>query len=411
LFEKLFTRKSIIRRHQEAPLVEERRRYLAFKAEGGAARITLCATANYLLAVVSSMAIGDTRPISRETIAVAASRWARSAPGSQTATLRDRFTSVACSWLGFLGRLVSRPTESAPYDDLVSAFVQYMAKERGFASKTIAGYSWSAKHFLNQLVAQGKTIRRLDIRSVEDVFSSLGNKGYTRRGIHAYAQGLRAFLRYGEERGWCTAGIAAAIVVPRAFRQERLPAGPSWSDVRRLLACADTSKPKDIRDYAILLLLAVYGLRVDEVRQLQMEDVDWERELVSIRSTKQRQARVYPLSQTIGNAIVRYLKEVRPRSKDRALFLRMRSPHRSLGAGGLWSIVGRRVRRLGILVQRPGPHCLRHACAARLLSQGLSFKEIGDHLGHRSPESTRIYAKVDLASLREVGNLDLGGLL
>jgi site-specific recombinase XerD len=411
LFERLFRRKSIIRRHQEAPFAEERSRYLAFKAEVGAARITLCATANYLFSVASCIALKDPTPISRETIETAASGWAHSAAGGRKAASRQRFTSVACSWLAFLGRLASPSRESAPYGDLVSAFVQYMAKERGFAAKTIAGYSWSAKHFLHQLVFHGKTIQKLDIRSVEDVLTSLGDKGYTRRGIQTYAQGLRAFLRYGEECGACPAGIAAAIVVPRAFRQEKLPAGPSWVDVQRLLASADTKKPKDIRDYAILLLLAVYGLRVDEVRQLQLEDFDWEREVVLIRSTKQRHERVYPLSQSLGNAIVRYLKEVRPRSKDRALFLRTRSPHRSLGAGGLWPIVGRRIRRLGILVQHPGPHCLRHACAARLLSQGLSFKEIGDHLGHRSPESTRIYAKVDLASLREVGNLDLGGLL
>jgi len=99
LFENLFKRKSIIRRHQQAPLAEERGRYLAFKAEGGAARITLCATANYLLAVVSCLALEDTIPISRETIEAAASRWARSAPGYQKATLRARFTSVACTWL------------------------------------------------------------------------------------------------------------------------------------------------------------------------------------------------------------------------------------------------------------------------------------------------------------------------
>jgi site-specific recombinase XerD len=88
----------------------------------------------------------------------------------------------------------------------VSAFVQYMAKERGFAAKTIAGYSWSAKHFLNELVACGKTLHKMDIRSVDAVLASLGDKGYTRRGIQTYVQGLRAFLRYGEGRGWCTAG-------------------------------------------------------------------------------------------------------------------------------------------------------------------------------------------------------------
>lgn len=414
MFEQIFTRQSTIRRHRQGPLAEERRRYLAFKAEGGATWGTLCTTADYILAVANRLALGDKTTISLEAIDAAANSWARSSCKNPSATFRGRrraFRSVACSWLGFLGRLTLPPREPEPYEHLVQEFAQYMAKERGFSPRTIAWHSWCIKDFLNRLVAQGKTVAGVDVKSVEDVFSWLGRKGYTRRSIQTYAQAVRAFLRYGEERGWCAAGLAAAIAVPRAFRQERLPSGPSWTDVQRLLASVDMKNRKDIRDRAILLLLAVYGLRVDEARQLQLEDIDWERELILIRASKQRRARVYPLSQSMGNAILRYIREVRPRTKDRALFLRMKSPHRSLGVGGLWSIVGRRVRRLGIVVQHPGPHCLRHACAAHLLAQGLSFKEIGDHLGHRSPDSTRIYAKVDLASLREVGNFDLGGLL
>jgi len=160
-----------------------------------------------------------------------------------------------------------------------------------------------------------------------------------------------------------------------------------------------------------LLLLAIYGLRIDEVRQLQLEDIDWEREQLLIRQSKQRRPRTYPLSHTVGEAIVGYLQKVRPPCKDRTLFLRIRAPHRAFTVGGLWHIVGRRLRKLAIAVEHPGPHCLRHACATHLLTMGLSFKEIGDHLGHRSPDATHIYAKVDLAGLREIANFDLGGLL
>jgi site-specific recombinase XerD len=108
--------------------------------------------------------------------------------------------------------------------------------------------------------------------------------------------------------------------------------------------------------------------------------------------------------------VVRYLRKVRPASQEREVFLTCRAPYRPLHSGTLWPVVARRLRALGVELPHYGPHCLRHACATRLLHQGLSLKEIGDHLGHTNPETTRIYAKVDLAKLREVGQINLRGL-
>ena len=120
---------------------------------------------------------------------------------------------------------------------------------------------------------------------------------------------LRAFFRYAETRGWCRPGLAAAITSPRVFHGETLPAGPSWNDVRRLLADLEGDSRADIRDRAIALLLAVYGLRSSEVRQLTLEDLDWENERITIRCSKpQAHTRVYPLVRTVGDAILRYLK-------------------------------------------------------------------------------------------------------
>lgn len=112
----------------------------------------------------------------------------------------------------------------------------------------------------------------------------------------------------------------------------------------------------------------------------------------------------------IGYAIVRYLKEVRPRCASREVFLKILAPLGPMTSNALYSMVATRMRRLGIQAPRRGPHVLRHACAGHLLERGLSLKEIGDHLGHRSLDSTRIYAKVDLQGLREVAAFDLGGL-
>jgi site-specific recombinase XerD len=265
--------------------------------------------------------------------------------------------------------------------------------------------------FFERFGSCGCALATVQVRQIDETLAWQGRQGYTRAAIRTYADSLKAFFRYAERRGWCAAGIAEAITAPRIYREEGLPSGPSWKDVRRLLKSVNTCNPKDIRDRAILILLATYGLRAGEVRQLRLDDIDWEHELISLRRPKLRLAVKYPLSRPVGEAILRYLREVRPRGKSRSLFLTLRPPRQAFSSGGLWAVVGHRVRRLGIVVAHPGPHCLRHACATHLLAQGLSLKQIGDHLGHRSTLATRIYAKVDLASLRAVADFDLGGLV
>ena len=200
-------------------------------------------------------------------------------------------------------------------------------------------------------------------------------------------------------------------MVPRVFTHAGLPVGPSWDDVRRLLAAAERGRPVDIRDRAILMLLAVYGLRAGEVTALCLKDFDWEREILSVPHSKSQRPRTYPLCRPVGDAVLRYLREVRHRSDRREVFLTVVAPFRPLTTDGLAEIVRRRLHALGLTLPHYGPHVLRHACATHLLAQGLSLKEIGDHLGHRSPEATCIYAKVDLAALRTVADFSLEDLL
>jgi integrase/recombinase XerD len=159
------------------------------------------------------------------------------------------------------------------------------------------------------------------------------------------------------------------------------------------------------------MLLAVYGLRSSEAVGLRLEAFDWDREILTIPNGKRQKPRTYPLCRPVGDAVLRYLREVRPVSGRREVFLTLRAPFRPLPWGGLGQAVRRRLRALDVPLPRYGPHALRHACATHLLAQGLSLKEIGDHLGHQSPETTRIYAKVDLIGLRAVGDFALEGLL
>jgi integrase len=194
------------------------------------------------------------------------------------------------------------------------------------------------------------------------------------------------------------------------FSQASLPLGPSWDDVRRLLAMTEDDQRHNIRARPILMLLAIYGLRDGEVRRLRLDDIDWQHEVFRVVSSKTKRFRTYPLTHSVGDAILRYLQEVRPRSSHRELFLSLNAPFQPVRTS-LWRIVVMRLRSLHVSLAHYGPHALRHACATRLLAAGLSLKEIGDQLGHTNPNSTRIYAKVDLVGLREVADFNMGGVL
>jgi integrase/recombinase XerD len=158
------------------------------------------------------------------------------------------------------------------------------------------------------------------------------------------------------------------------------------------------------------MLLAVYGLRASEVRRLRLDDFDWKENIFRLKRSKLGPIQQFPLVQTVKQAITRYLEEVRPRrSNHREIFLTIRAPFIPMNT--LFGTVSSRWKPLNIAIKNHGPHSLRHACATRLINQGMTLKTIADQLGHRNLETTRIYAKVDLPRLREVANFNLRGVL
>jgi integrase len=198
--------------------------------------------------------------------------------------------------------------------------------------------------------------------------------------------------------------------VARIYAQESLPYAPSWSDVQRLLAGTLTDAPQDIRDRAILMLLSIYGMRATEVATLRLDQIDWQQRVIRIFRLKRRQPQVYPLLPSVAEALARYIDIIRPSTPYRGIHRTALAATSIVACGHLQDreseVSGARRQ-----VIHHGPHALRHACATRLIADGLTLKEIGDHLGHRSTEAARTYAKVDLAALRAVGDFDLGELL
>jgi integrase/recombinase XerD len=414
MFDKLFKRPSAIARQRGAPLASERASFLARRAEDGMALETLVRLARELVVVVQELELSSSHLITRAAVEAAAERWARQQRRRHRARTvrwsRSLFLQTATDWLRFLGRLWIPDPAPRPFAPLVEGFVSYLQHERGLSVATMANYQWHVQRFLTDFSARQCPFAEV---CVEDADAFLARQGahWCRVSIASSAKALRAFFRYAEGQEWCRAGIASAIETPRLFRDETLPAGPAWKDLRQLIPTADSQRPRNIRDRAILLLFAVYGLRSGEVARLRLEDIDWVNERMTVARTKQRRSQLYPLSHELGSAIVRYLKEVRPRCGRREVFLTLKAPFRPLSAGGLYHVTRSRLDHPGIQTPHRGPHALRHACACHLLAEGLSLEAISDHLGHRSLSSTRHYAKVDLPGLREVARFDLGGLL
>ena len=213
---------------------------------------------------------------------------------------------------------------------------------------------------------------------------------------------MKVFLRYCHRERLIAVDLSAAVEMPQAYRLAELPRSISWDEVRQMFAVVDRRSPKGIRDYAILLLLVTYGLRAHEVAALTLDDLDWSRDRLCVPERKAGHWSVYPLANVVGEVLVAYLQQVRPTTTDRHLFFRLLAPVKPLSSTAIAQSVGGYLHKAGINVRRAGSHTLRHTCVQRLVDADVSLKVIGDYVGHRSPSSTAIYAKVAPEALREV---------
>src|SRR3981081_1593578 len=414
MFEHLFQQSAILTRHREGPLARDRERFLLHCAEQGMTRSSLSWLASELLMISKRIDVPTDGLITQRQIEAAADRWVqhqRCRGRSSSSRSRRRFVQVASDWLRFLGRLQGPEPNRLVGMEVRQHFVAYMRDERGYSIYTVRGRRKVIERFLRAFDVQNRPFSEVRIADVDNFLESLGKQNWCRASIASSARALRSFFRYAGENSWCAGNIAAGNTGPRIFKQEGLSAGPNWADGERLMRSTCDNTPRDIRDKAILQLLAIYGLRRGEVSSLRLEDINWMQDRISISRPKQRCTQEYPLLPSVGEAILCYLQQVRPPSRYREIFMTVRAPFRPLSGDGLYDIVRTRLLALGIRTPHYGPHGLRHACAKHMVAQRLSFKEIGDHLGHRSVSATRIYAKVDVAGLRDVADLSLGGLL
>lgn len=315
--------------------------------------------------------------------------------------------------LGYLRDLgcsprLPREVDRSALGNLMRDFERFLSSERGLSPSTLSNYVPCARKFITQRFKR-KALRLQDLRP-HDVHRFILREARRVRRSRAKltVTALRSFLRFLLQRGLIKTDLVACLPGIADWRLSHLPKSLPPEQVERLLAYCDRNTPSGQRDYAILLLLARLGLRGGEVLAMTLEDVDWERGEILVRGKGQWLERL-PLPKDVGEALVNYLRYVRPVCTTRALFIRLQAPLCGLRLSAICCVVRRALKRAGLNPDFKGAHLLRHSLATNMLRRGASLSEIGQLLRHRQPTTTQIYAKVDTEALRGISLPWMGG--
>lgn len=301
---------------------------------------------------------------------------------------------------------VSDQTAVPPLLDSVTAvlreFLEHATRCRGLASQTCRAQERYVREFLDFRFSTGTfEAGRIVARDLLDFVLRVAESGRTGAAREA-ASSLRGFLRFLVQRGSCNADLIDAVPA-MAHRSARLPRQLSTEQVAKLLASFDRSHPSGRRGYAMTTCMVYLGLRVSEVVGLRLEDLDWRAGTLRIERAKARRMDSLPLPVSVGQAIAEYLRDGRPQTVDRHVFVTHAAPlGRPLDPGAARGVIRHAFDRAGMDVVSKGTHVLRQTLATQMVCRGASLKEVADVLRHRNLDTTALYVRVDLPTLRSV---------
>jgi len=292
--------------------------------------------------------------------------------------------------------------DEPPYQELIEGYCRFLRRGRGLAETTVVNYRRYLRDFL---ISRSAAVSPAELAalSADDLlaFGRQRGAGLGRTAWNHLATALSGFYRWLDLCGHGGAQLVGAVPLRRRYQLADVPCALSWEQVRRLLGAVDLGEPNGRRNYAMLLLIASYGLRGCEVRALRLNDLDWARDEIVIFAPKTGRRRALPLTRPAGEAVLDYLLAERPPSRHREVFGSSRPPHGPLRSKiNPW--LGRQLDKAGIVTDRRGAHILRHSLAVHLLRSGETLKSTGDLLGHRRPGTTFIYTKLQVDDLRSV---------
>jgi len=293
------------------------------------------------------------------------------------------------------------PPPLTSHEQIVEAFSHYLQNERGLAPKSIVCRLHIIRRFLREVCSAGagdlSRIRQKDVTSYVERHA----RDWSAASGKAMCCFLRTFLRYLHHMGLNPLALASCVPSVRGWRLASLPTYLSPIQVQMVLDSCDQATAMGQRDYAILMMLAKLGMRAGEVATLTLDDIDWRSSEMLVRA-KGRERVKMPIPPDVGAAVVTYLRHGRPKSSCRRLFLRTQAPHIGFACSGAITMIARAaLARAGIRgCARQGAHIFRHSLASELLRSGATLSEIGQLLRHQRHDTTRIYAKVDIETLR-----------
>jgi len=289
-----------------------------------------------------------------------------------------------------------------PYDWIFNPYLQHLEGECHFSATTLQRARMQVGSFLDAL---GRKVDRRSFKTLraEVVERCLRQhlKG-SQENLASLGGSLRRFFGYCAARRYARMDFSGLIPPVRRYRHASLPKGMEDSALERMLGAIDKDTPNGARDYAIMVLMMAYGLRGVSAAELLLEDIDWQRSRIRIRAQKGGKEVVLPLMGAVGDALIGYLRHRFTKTPFREIFLTIKAPVRPLNSLVISNLVRNYMRKAGIKMAGAGSRTLRHSWAIRALADDSPIKSIADVLGHRYIDTTFIYAKADLKTLREV---------
>jgi integrase/recombinase XerD len=298
MFEEIFAAPFTQQRHRNAALLRQRLAFLQNFRDAGAARHTLRQMSERLLRLVNRVP----EPLPNGVDDVELQRLVDSVwPTTVSVEFRRRNELYSKRWFEFLGwwRDPATPT----MDPALGRFIDWMRNERGLSTNTIASWSRWTAHFLHWCHSQTLTLAVLQPQHIDAYLATYQIRGWNRRSVSFIVAMMRVFLRQAASRGECADTLARSIFGPRVYSLEGIPASLSWDEVQQVLATASGNTEQDVRDRAILMLMAIYGLRRGEIVALRLDQIDWAGQQLHILRLKRQQAQVYPLVLTVAQAL------------------------------------------------------------------------------------------------------------
>ena len=303
-------------------------------------------------------------------------------------------------------------SENTPAEEWLALFENHLRSVAGSSEATVRRYRSVLWRFLSERFGAGEL--NWSFVTADSLTAFVTQEALRRKNFGRKVPGtaLRAMLRYLVLCGDGRLGLEGALPTVRQCKQAALPLRLTEQQIAHLFA-QPSKRPTGLRDRAVLLLLARLGMRAREIARLSLDDIDWHGGGIVLTPGKTHQERILPLSTEVGSALAAYVMRGRPKSDSRILFLRSLPPYEPLeGASAVSRIARRRLLDSGYPAgPRIGAHLFRHTVASAMVCRGAAFKDVADVLGHRSLQTTGIYAKLDLATLSKVALPCSGGAI